>query len=98
MANSATAGQEGKFKGFLVNQRFVGVGEEIPLVLRIFPRLFGLIRHLVGFCRADLQRIMSYVKGHEQEFIQTATECSEQAMKNLRRTATRKTGRFHQTW
>ena len=30
---------------------------------------------------ADLQRIMSYVKGHEQEFIQTATECSEQAMK-----------------
>ena len=31
--------------------------------------------------RADLQRVMSYVKGHEQEFIQTATECSEQAMK-----------------
>ena len=30
---------------------------------------------------ADLQRVMSYVKGHEQEFIQTATECSEQAMK-----------------
>lgn len=30
---------------------------------------------------ADLQRIMSYVKGHEQEFIHTATECSEQAMK-----------------
>lgn len=30
---------------------------------------------------ADLQRIMSYVKGHEQEFIRTATECSEQAMK-----------------
>ena len=30
---------------------------------------------------ADLQRIMAYVKGHEQEFIQTATECSEQAMK-----------------
>ena len=30
---------------------------------------------------ADLQHIMSYVKGHEQEFIQTATECSEQAMK-----------------
>ncbi len=30
---------------------------------------------------ADLQRIMSYMKGHEQEFIQTATECSEQAMK-----------------
>ena len=30
---------------------------------------------------ADLQCIMSYVKGHEQEFIQTATECSEQAMK-----------------
>lgn len=24
---------------------------------------------------------MSYVKGHEQEFIRTATECSEQAMK-----------------
>ena len=31
--------------------------------------------------RADLQRVMSYVKGHEQEFIRTATECSEQAMK-----------------
>ena len=31
--------------------------------------------------RADLQRVMSYVKGHEQEFIHTATECSEQAMK-----------------
>ena len=30
---------------------------------------------------ADLQRVMSYVKGHEQEFIRTATECSEQAMK-----------------
>ena len=30
---------------------------------------------------ADLQRIMSYVKGHEQEFVRTATECSEQAMK-----------------
>lgn len=30
---------------------------------------------------ADLQRVMSYVKGHEQEFICTATECSEQAMK-----------------
>ena len=30
---------------------------------------------------ADLQRIMSYVKGHEQEFVHTATECSEQAMK-----------------
>ena len=30
---------------------------------------------------ADLQRIMSYVKGHEQEFIHTATECSKQAMK-----------------
>ena len=30
---------------------------------------------------ADLQRVMSYVKGHEQEFIHTATECSEQAMK-----------------
>ncbi len=30
---------------------------------------------------ADLQRIMSYMKGHEQEFIHTATECSEQAMK-----------------
>ena len=29
----------------------------------------------------DLQRVMSYVKGHEQEFIRTATECSEQAMK-----------------
>ena len=78
--------------------------------------------------RADLQRVMSYVKGHEQEFIRTATECSEQAMKkalghqrkeldkveaapafrlpfgdtfysrNPRRTAARKTGRFHQTW
>ena len=30
---------------------------------------------------ADLQRIMSYVKGHEQEFIHTATECNDQAMK-----------------
>lgn len=30
---------------------------------------------------ADLQRIMSYVKGHEQEFIRTATECNDQAMK-----------------
>lgn len=30
---------------------------------------------------ADLQRVMSYVKGHEQEFIRTATECSEQAIK-----------------
>ena len=30
---------------------------------------------------ANLQRIMSYVKGREQEFIRTATECSEQAMK-----------------
>ena len=30
---------------------------------------------------ADLQRIMSYVKGHEQEFIRTATECNDHAMK-----------------
>ena len=30
---------------------------------------------------ADLQRIMVYVKGHEQEFIRTATECNDQAMK-----------------
>ena len=30
---------------------------------------------------ADLQRVLSYVQTHEQAFIQTANECSEQAMK-----------------
>lgn len=30
---------------------------------------------------ADLQRVLSYVKEHEQEFICTAAECGEQAMK-----------------
>ena len=29
---------------------------------------------------ADLQRVLSYVQAHEQEFIQTATECSERAV------------------
>ena len=28
---------------------------------------------------ADLQRVLSYVQTHEQAFIQTANECSEQA-------------------
>lgn len=30
---------------------------------------------------ADLQRVLSYVQTHEQAFIQTTNECSEQAMK-----------------
>ncbi len=29
---------------------------------------------------ADLQRVTSYVKEHEQEFIQTANECSAKAV------------------
>ena len=30
---------------------------------------------------ADLQRVLAYVKEHEQEFVRTAAECGEQAMK-----------------
>lgn len=30
---------------------------------------------------ADLQRVLAYVKEHEQEFVRTATECGEQAAK-----------------
>lgn len=41
-------------KGFLVNQRFVSIGEEITLVLRIFSHLFGLVRNLAGFRRDSM--------------------------------------------
>ena len=47
----------GKCKGFLVNQRFVSVWKEIPLALRVFPRLFALIGHFVGFRRDGMAQI-----------------------------------------
>ena len=46
------------FPCYPVNNRFMGIFKEIPLVLRIFPRLFRLIRHLVGFRRDGMAQIL----------------------------------------
>ena len=47
-------------EGLLVDQRLMGVGEEVLLVLRIAPRLFGLVGHLALFRRYSMPQIFLY--------------------------------------
>ena len=44
-------------EGLLVDQRLMGVGEEVLLVLRIAPRLFGLVGYLVAFRRHRMPQV-----------------------------------------